>query len=87
MTEAPRRPLFKPRDYVVTRSGRPAIVRDLNADGSRTIEFLDAAGGEIDIMPAHLVLVTEAKVRPWLHRTPRELQTADRVRPLDERLG
>ena len=86
MAALPPRLVFKPRDLVETPSGRTAKVVELNADGSRKLRYTDGSREEVSLMPAHLRLVHEAKVRPWLHHAPRDMETSDRVKPLEERL-
>ena len=86
MAALPPRPVFKPRDLVETPSGRVAKVLELNPDGSRRLRYTDGKREEVDLMPAHLRLVHEARVRPWLHHAPLDMETSDRVKPLEERL-
>lgn len=57
--------ILKPGDKVVTPSGRPAVVEDIDGDGRRICRYLDREGGGVNLLPKHLKLTRAAAVRPW----------------------
>lgn len=62
--------MIKPRDKVLTPTGRLAEVISLTADGRRELMYLDEVASYVTLEPEMLRVVYSAPVRPWPSRKP-----------------
>lgn len=63
--------IIKPRDKVLTPTGRLAEVISLTADGKRELMYLDEVGSYVTLEPQMLRVVYCAPIKPWpTHRGP-----------------
>lgn len=60
--------MIKPRDKVLTPTGRLAEVISLTADGRRELMYLDEVASYVTLEPEMLRAVYSAPVRPWPSR-------------------
>jgi len=79
-------PIIKPRDLVITPSGRLAKVLEILPHHMRLIQWLEGEPGHATLCVDDLRLWQEGKVRRWAEHVLPDLATATKVKPLDERM-